>query len=229
MLRLDDLTLARGDWSLRADAAFAPGITAVMGPSGSGKSSVLDAVAGFLAPARGRILWEGARIDALPPEARPVATLFQDGNLFAHLSLAANVALGVAPVLRPGAQALAQAREVLGEVGLAAQTERRPAELSGGQRSRAALARALVQDRPVVLLDEAFGALGPGLRDEMLALTRELLAGRTILMVTHDPGDARRAADAVAAIDGGRLLAPVPTSAFFADPPGEMARYLGRG
>jgi len=107
---------------------------------------------------------------------------------------------------------------------------RLPGELSGGQQSRAALARVLVADRPVVLLDEPFSALGPGLRDEMLDLATAALAdaGRTMLMVTHDPQDAERVARQVIFVEGGVAHPPKETTALFADPPAALARYLGR-
>jgi len=227
VLRLTDLRLRREGFTLSADLALPPGITAVIGPSGGGKSTLLDAIGGFLAPTAGRVEVDGRDITALPPAERPVAQLFQDGNLFPHLTVAENVGLGLAP--SRAAARDPRVAEVLAQVGLSGLGDRRPASLSGGQQSRAALARALVQNRPVVLLDEPFSALGPGLKREMLDLAREVLAapGRLMLMVTHDPEDARSVADSVVLVAEGRATGPFETGALFADPPPALRAYLG--
>jgi thiamine transport system ATP-binding protein len=107
--------------------------------------------------------------------------------------------------------------------------ERRPAALSGGQQSRAALARVLVQEKPVLLLDEPFAALGPALRVEMLSLVSDLAAetGATLLMVTHAPEDVARIADDVIFVEAGRAEAPVPAAELMANPPPALRAYLG--
>jgi thiamine transport system ATP-binding protein len=227
MLTLTDLRLDREGFTLAADLTLRPGITAVIGPSGGGKSTLLDAIGGFLAPVAGQVSIDGRDITALPPADRPVAQLFQDGNLFPHLTVAENVGLGLSP--SRAAARDPRVAEVLARVGLGGLGDRKPARLSGGQQSRAALARALVQDRPVVLLDEPFAALGPGLKQEMLALAREVLAapGRLMLMVTHDPADARSVADSVVLVADGRVSGPFETAALFADPPPALRAYLG--
>ena len=229
-LRLADLRLAAGSFRLSADLSVAAGsAVAVMGPSGGGKSTLLAAIAGFLAPESGRVSWDGADITDRAPADRPVAMLFQDGNLFPHLTVAQNVGLGLRPTLRlTGPEAEAVAR-VLGDVGLDGMGARRPAELSGGQQSRAALARVLVMARPLVLLDEPFAALGPALRAEMLDLAARRVreAGRTLLMVTHAPEDAARIAEAVIVVDGGTAEPPQETAALLADPPPGLRAYLG--
>ena len=106
---------------------------------------------------------------------------------------------------------------------------RRPAELSGGQQSRAALARALLRARPLLLLDEPFAALGPALKADMLALVADVAAETraTLLMVTHDPEDARRHASLTVLVDDGTALAPQPTASLFANPPVGLRAYLG--
>ena len=231
MLQLDDLTLAQGDFRLIADIAFVEGqATALMGASGSGKSTLLNAIAGFLPPVSGRILWRGADVTGLPPARRDMAMLFQDNNLFPHLTAAQNVALGVRPDLKLSAADWARVTEGLAAVGLADMGQRRPAALSGGQKSRVALARVLVSGRRIVLLDEPFAALGPALKDEMLDLVaaRLLGDGRTILMVTHDPDDAHRIAQETVAIVDGRAHPPVGTRALLENPPPTLAAYLGR-
>lgn len=231
MLELRGIEVGLGDFRLEADFALQKGaLAAVLGPSGSGKSTLLNVIAGFLAPDRGSVLWEGRDLTPLPPGARPVSVIFQDQNLFPHLTAAENVGLALRPRLRLAAAERRQVEEALARVGLAGLGGRRPAELSGGQQSRVALARMLLQARPVVLLDEAFAALGPALRAEMLdlvaALVRETRA--TLLMVSHDPADARSVASEVLFVDAGRVAPPVPAEEFFAAPPAAFARYAGR-
>lgn len=230
MLALEGLRLRAGDFRLAADLTVPRGATvAVMGPSGGGKSTLLSALAGFLAPEAGRILWEGRDLGPLAPGARPVGILFQDNNLFPHLTALQNVALGLRPSLRPRLAERERAEAALAQVGLAGMGGRYPAELSGGQQSRAALARLLAQDRPLVLMDEPFAALGPALKAEMLALTRDTLSARgaTLLLVTHDPEDARAIADLVLVVAEGRAHPPRPTAALLADPPPALRAYLG--
>jgi len=202
-------------------------ICALIGPSGGGKSTVLGVIAGFV-QAEAEVRIDGREVSALPPAERPVTMLFQDHNLFPHLDLAGNVALGVAPVARPGREARARAVAALAEVGLAGFEARRPDALSGGQRSRAALARALIRRRPALLLDEPFAALGPGMRAEMLGLLRRVAAetGAATVLVTHDPAEAR-AADLVAVVGEGEVTSARPPEAAFADPPPALARWLG--
>ena len=230
MLRLERLRLQREGFRLEADFALEAGrICAVIGPSGGGKSTLINLIAGFERPDSGRILWEGRDLVPLGPAERPVSILFQDNNLFPHLDAWANVALGIAPSLRLDAAQKARIAEAFGQVGLAGLERRLPAGLSGGQQGRVALARALVRERPILLLDEPFAALGPALRAEMLDLLREMSARRkiTVLMVSHDPSDARRIAGETIFVEAGHVAPPAPTEALFAAPPEALRRYLG--
>ena len=230
MLEFDAVTIALGAFRLSADAAFPEGgVTALMGASGSGKSTLLSAAAGFVAPASGRVRVAGADVTALAPGDRPLSILFQDQNLFPHLTVRQNVGLGLRPDLRLDAAQRDRRDAALSRVGLEGLGDRRPAALSGGQQSRAALARALLRGRPWLLLDEPFSALGPALRAEMLDLVARTARdeGLSVLMVTHDPGDARRVADRTALVADGALAAPVETRALFSDPPEALRRYLG--
>lgn len=230
MLRFDRAEATLGDFRLNADFAFEAGArVAVIGPSGSGKSTLLGMVAGFVPLSAGRILWQGQDLAGMAPGARPVSILFQDQNLFPHLSVAENVGLGLRPDLRLSRAEHAAVAGALQEVGLQDMAARRPAQLSGGQQSRVALARVALRARPVLLLDEAFAALGPALKSDMLALLARIADrnGATVLMVTHDPDDARAFACQTVAVIAGRAHPPVPTGPLLDDPPPELAAYLG--
>lgn len=232
MLICEDLQLRQGGFSLRADLQFmTDGVTALIGPSGAGKSTLLAALAGFLPPFAGRIMWEGRDLGPVAPGQRPMSILFQDNNLFPHLTIGQNVGLALRPDLRMSADQKQAVTEVLSRVGLDGFADRKPAALSGGQQSRAALARVLLVDRPVILLDEPFAALGPGLKDEMLDLVRDLLIrdAKTLIMVTHDPADAKRIADQVVLVADGVAQPPVSTAALFSNPPAALTDYLGTG
>lgn len=231
MLQIDNLVLAEPGFRLVADWTLPTGChAAVIGPSGAGKSTLLNAIAGFVAPVSGRILWQGQDITALPPGQRPLTILFQDQNLFPHLTVAQNLALGLSPRLRLSAAQQDRLTWALGRVGLAALGGRKPAHLSGGQQGRAALARALLRARPILLLDEPFAALGPALKAEMLDLVKDVAseAGSTVLMVTHDPADARRFAERTILVAEGTAHRPAPTAALLDNPPKALADYLGR-
>jgi thiamine transport system ATP-binding protein len=230
MLTLESVTLAQGAFRLRADWSLPQGArAAVIGPSGAGKSTLLMAVAGFLAPESGRILWQGRDLAGVAPGDRPLSILFQDQNLFPHLTVAQNIGLGLRPDLRLTAGDHARIEKALSRAGLEGLGARRPAALSGGQMGRAALARVLLRARPLLLLDEPFAALGPALKDEMLALVAEVASetGATVLMVTHDPEDARRFADRCILVADGLAAPPAETAALFADPPPALRAYLG--
>lgn len=230
MLRLEGVRIEQGGFSLTADFTVREGRrVAVIGPSGAGKSTLLGAIAGFVPVTSGRLICEETDITAAAPGARPVSMLFQDNNLFPHLTVARNVALGLRPVLRLTAEENARVQAAIERVGLSGMEDRRPGDLSGGQQSRAALARVLVRDRPLVLLDEPFAALGPALRREMLDLVAELISdtGATLMMVTHAPEDVRRIADEVIFVEGGIAHAPGPAADLLKNPPPALRAYLG--
>ena len=232
-VRLDAVTFGYGDVAFSFDAEFAAGrIAAVMGPSGSGKSTLLNLVAGFETPASGRVWIGDADVTALSPAQRPVSMVFQENNLFAHLSVEQNVGLGRSPALKLAPADRAAVAAALARTGLAGKEKRLPRELSGGERQRVALARVLVRERPVLLLDEPFASLGPALRDDMLDLVASLHAERrmTVLFVTHQPEDARRVADEVVFLEDGRVAACGPAADFFAGTgPEAFRRYIGEG
>lgn len=229
MLTIENARIEMGDFTLSADLQVPEGKrVAVLGPSGAGKSTLLAMIAGFQPLTSGVIRWkEGTMPD--DPADRPISMVFQDNNLFPHLTVAQNVGLGVRPDLRLTPDDKRRVDAALERVGLTGKGDRKPAQLSGGQIARVALARVLLRHRPLLLLDEPFGALGPALRAEMLELVGELTAetGATLLMVSHNPEDARLLSDEVVLVEGGQVHAPVPTAQIFDDPPDALREYLG--
>ena len=203
MLALDHVAFGYGDtpaYDFTMEAA-AGEVTAIRGASGSGKSTLLDLVAGFLVPASGAIRIGDATVNTLPPEQRPVSILFQSETLFEHLTAARNVALSL-PHPDPARVAAA-----LAELKLSDLAGQRAATLSGGQKQRVALARTLLRDKPVLLLDEPFSALD----DETRAATRTLVQSLTrkqkwaTVLVTHHADDIGAIADRVYRLEAGRL------------------------
>jgi thiamine transport system ATP-binding protein len=158
-----------------------------------------------------------------------MAMLFQDNNLFPHLSAKRNVALALTQRRYLSSIQQEQVKAALSRVGLGGFETSKPGELSGGQQSRVALARVLLQDKPILLLDEPFTALGPALKNEMLDLLQTLAQERqaTVLMVTHDPNDALRIADETLLLSDQVLSSPQPTQQVMASPPKALAAYLG--
>ena len=175
-ITLDNLVLRQGSFRLRADLVIDEGHKiALLGPSGGGKSTLLSAIAGFIPEEQGRILYNERDITDLPPADRPITLLFQDHNLFPHLSVEKNIALGIRPDLRLTAAEQQTVQAALARVGLQDHGQKMPSELSGGQQQRVALARALLRNKPVLCLDEPFAALGPALKREMLDLVAEIV------------------------------------------------------
>ena len=207
------ISVTRGSLDLRVDLSVAPGeVLAVLGPNGAGKSTVLRVLAGLLPPDAGRVavhgvVWSDADVH-VPAHRRSLGVVFQDALLFPHLSVGENVAFGLR-ARGVGRAARQEAAEVwLRRVGLGGLAGRRPAELSGGQAQRAALARALVGEPALLLLDEPLSALDARTRLTVRAELRRHLAdfpGSTVL-VTHDPVDAMALADRVLVVEEGRVV-----------------------
>jgi thiamine transport system ATP-binding protein len=202
-----------------------------LGPSGAGKSTLLSVLAGFDRPLQGRILWRGTDITGLAPAQRPVAMLFQDNNLFPHLTIYRNIALALTHKSRITADQHDRILQVLDRVNLTGMAERKPAQLSGGQISRVALARVMLQVKPIVLLDEPFAALGPALKQEMLDLLADVVmqSGATVLMVTHDPSDALRIAPKTILVADHKITGAFDTREVLQNPPPALAAYLTTG
>lgn len=184
-------------------------IVALMGPSGAGKSTLLALVAGFIEPEVGSIVADSAEVVGKSPYQRPFAMLFQEHNLFAHLTVRENIGLGLNPGLKLTTEQHKLVEQAAQQVGVAEYLDRVPEQLSGGQRQRVALARCFVQPHSIWLLDEPFSALDPILRQEMLTLVKRLASERniTLLMVTHHLSDAKAIATDFAFIANGRVEA----------------------
>lgn len=209
-ITLENVSLRLGDKAFLFDATIAGGmVTAVTGRSGSGKSTLLNLIAGFETPDSGLVRIGGETMNALHVSKRPVTVVFQENNLFAHLDIFTNVGLGIDPALKLDAAGRERTRHALERVGLAGYDRRKPATLSGGERQRAAFARALVRDRPVLLLDEPFAALDPEMRSEMGGLLLELHreSGNTVVIVSHEPDEVEAIADHRLVVEDGRLAA----------------------
>ena len=229
MLILENISVERSDLKIAADITFNAGsTTALMGPSGSGKSTLLLAIAGIVSPTSGRILYMGKDITEAPPQKRPFEILFQDSNLFPHLTVEQNLSLVFSTRMRPDREEKEKIENILEKVGLSNRNRCKPGQLSGGQIARAALARLLLGDRPIALLDEPFSSLGPSLRAEMIDLTKKLLAhgNRALILVTHDPYDALLLNCDLVFVTEGKLSAPKNAKAVLSQPGNALRNYL---
>lgn len=182
-------------------------ILSIIGPSGGGKSTLLNLIAGFLPAQSGDIRINDVPVQHLAPAKRPLTMVFQQHNLFPHLDLYTNVALGINPSLKLNSDQQDEVNDALKKLSLDGLEQRKPGQLSGGQRQRVALARALVRQQKVLLLDEPFAALGPALRQEMIELLQTMVKQKsmTALLVSHQPDDALLASQRTAFIQQGQV------------------------
>lgn len=197
MLELNELTLRRGDLSWQHDFFVAPQqCVAVMGPSGSGKTTLLEALGGFVPIAGGTMTLQGQAMNRLPAEKRPVSTLFQDHNLFEHISVRHNLRLGFARG-KPSSEQWQSVVDACDTLGMTHLIDRLPGELSGGQRQRIALIRTVLRPQPLILLDEPFSALDSHNRELAGNWLVEAVraAQKMLIFVTHQPDDATHWAD----------------------------------
>ena len=172
-------------------------VVAILGQSGSGKSTLLDIVAGFIEPSAGSVVLDGKELLGLSVEKRPITILFQNHNLFEHLSVQKNILLGVNKTLKDSIEEVEKVQDILKEVGLEAYEHKLASELSGGQQQRVALARVLMRREPILLLDEPFSGLDDATRIEMLELVQKITEEHKLhtIMVTHDIDDCNRIAN----------------------------------
>ena len=209
------MRLGIGNFELDVDLKVEPGeVVAVLGPNGAGKTSILRGLAGLLPLDVGRVALDGVVLEEpaasvfVPSERRPIGMVFQDYLLFPHLTVVDNIAFGLRSRGTPRPAATATARQWLERVGLAAEAERKPGSLSGGQAQRVALARALATNPALLLLDEPMAALDASTRVELRRdLRRHLESFRGVrLLVTHDPVEAMAMADRLVILEHGRVL-----------------------
>lgn len=211
MLSLSDVTVRYGETTAVDGVSLdLPDgeVLAVLGPSGCGKSTLLRAVAGLEPLTSGSVSHDGTDLRGTPTHRRGFALMFQDGQLFSHLSVARNVAYALRLRRTPAARTAARVRELLDLVGLAGYEQRLPGTLSGGERQRVALARALAVDPRLILLDEPLSSLDATLRERLAGDLRQILraAGTTALLVTHDHEEAFALADRLAVMRAGRVV-----------------------
>ena len=211
--------------------------TAVLGPSGCGKTTLLRLIAGFLVPESGTIafgdeLVAGDGVRPVPPQTRRVGYVPQEGALFPHLDVAANIAFGLPRGARTDASGHDRVAEMLDLVELPTSfRDRRPDELSGGQQQRVALARSLAPRPAVVLLDEPFSSLDASLRGSTARAVRRALeaSNTTAVLVTHDQDEALSLADQVAVMRAGRLVqAGSPSQVYLSPSDPQIAEFVGR-
>ena len=229
MLALTDLSVAYANWRASLSLTVPKGaLCALIGPSGGGKTTLLHLIAGFVRPSSGTLSFDGQDLLPLTPSERPLSILFQEHNLFPHLTAAENIGLGIEPGLRLTPVQRAEIENALARVELAGLGNRRPGELSGGQRQRVALARALVRRKPLMLLDEPFSGLDPGLRLDMIGLVDALRKENqlTVLMAIHTPSEAAEFADMMAFVDEGLVLAAAAPAEILAGGNPTLDRYF---
>lgn len=233
-VRLDAISFGYGTVSVvHAVSVAVPAgqLLTLLGPSGCGKTTLLKLIGGYLTPLSGRVFLRSREVTALPPEARNAGMVFQNYALFPHLSARRNVAFGLEVRRVPRAERDRRVNAMLDRVGLAAaERDRKPAALSGGQQQRAALARALVIEPDVLLLDEPLANLDRHLRDQLRAELRTLQreTGVTTVLVTHDQEEALALSDLVAVMESGRVLQVGPPAEVYSQPRTPfVARFLG--
>lgn len=190
-----------------------PGMTTLLGASGEGKSTLLHLIGGFL-KGRGKILFQSQSLLALPAYKRPISTLFQSDNLFPQLTVWQNVAVGISPSLKLTAEQKERVVWALEQTQLQEKANQYPQNLSGGQAQRVAIARVLVRNKPILLLDEPFSALDPALRESMLMLVSDMTERfqLTTLLVSHNPSEAEWVGGQVILIQQGHILEHAPAS-----------------
>ena len=230
MLFVDNLVIDLENFRLTADFKIETGShIAIVGPSGAGKSTFLNVLAGFIPLKYGNIEWNKSCITKLEPGKRPLSILFQDYNLFSHLNVIENVAIGLKPNLKLSDLQLDLVNFAIEEVGLSKFKFKSPSQLSGGQKTRVSLARAMVRSKPILLLDEAFSGLGPALRSEMIELIKNHVIKNKIsfLMVSHHIKDAVELNQKVLFVSEGQFMKPINVNDFINSSDKRIRDYIG--
>jgi len=234
-LQLDSVSKSFGPVRVVSDVSFALSkgeFLALLGPSGCGKTTTLSMVAGFERPDSGSIAIRAKRVEALPPERRDIGMVFQNYALFPHMSVAANIGFGLKMRGLAKAEIEPRVRDVAALVKVDHLLARQPRELSGGQQQRIALARALIVEPAILLLDEPFGALDRQLREDLQVEVRSLLRRLeiTTVFVTHDQDEALSMSDRIAVMSGGRIeQIASPRTLYEAPATRNVAAFIGKG
>ncbi|OPZ43723.1 MAG: Molybdate/tungstate import ATP-binding protein WtpC [Euryarchaeota archaeon ADurb.BinA087] len=222
MIAVEEISLTRGDFSFAGISLQVPesSYTVLMGPSGAGKTLLLESIGGFLPVTGGRILVAGRDVTMLPPEKRGIGFMYQDYSLFPHLTVEENIAYGLKMKGIASRERTSTVKTLLSSFSLHTLASRHTGSLSGGEKQRVALVRALATRPTALLLDEPFAALDPEARlscmDEVKAIQKD--HGLTILQVSHDRDEAYRLADQVVVMDNGRILQTGTPAAIFSHP-----------
>ena len=199
----------------------------LLGPSGCGKTTTLRIIGGFLTPTAGEVLFDGQKINDLPPYRRKINTVFQRYALFPHLDVYDNIAFGLRIAKLDPMEIDRRVQEMLDIVSLRGFENRKVTQLSGGQQQRVAIVRALTMQPRLMLFDEPTSALDPETVNEVLLVMKELAAeGMTMVVVTHEMGFAREVADRVIFFDGGRIVESAPPAQLFSAPCEERTRQF---
>lgn len=231
-LSIRGLHVERGTFALDVDELDIRGgeVFAILGRTGSGKTVLLETVAGAFEPQRGRVELDGVDLRRVPVRERGLGVVYQDQALFPHMTVARNIGYGLRMRRLPADEVDRRVGEMLELFGIAHIADKRPGVISGGEAQRTALARALVLEPEVLLLDEPFSALDPTTKESMYATVEKVHRrfGSTIVFVTHDFHEAMRLADRVGVVLGGRLRTVVPADELFArDHDADVREFLG--
>jgi sulfate transport system ATP-binding protein len=227
VIEVDHVTKRYGETDALSDVSVAVpdgSLTALLGPSGGGKTTLLRVIAGLETPDEGTVRMEGGDVTGVPVRRRGIGFVFQHYAAFKHMSVFDNVAFGLTVRRRPKAEVRSRVEELLNLVGLSHLAGRRPDQLSGGQRQRMALARALAVEPRVLLLDEPFGALDARVREELRSWLRRLHdeVQVTTLFVTHDQSEAMEIAEQIVVVNHGRIEQSAPPTEIYDKPANEF-------
>ena len=231
-LEVRDLCLDVGDFDLSGIGLKAEkgDYLALIGPTGSGKSLLLETIIGFYGPEKGRIILEGKDITNFPPDMRQISIVYQDHVLFPHMDIFENIAYALRKKLRDKKQIEAEVKQIAGVLGIGELLHRKPATLSGGEKQRAAIARSLVVRPKLLLLDEPFSALDARTKEKLREMLKKAINeySTTVLHVTHDFEDVWALANRVVVIRKGEVMqAGDPESVFKRPSPDFVAEFLG--
>ncbi|KGB28041.1 thiamine ABC transporter ATP-binding protein [Candidatus Liberibacter solanacearum] len=209
MIKLDHLVYRYDNLEMQFDLTVNKAERVIiLGLSGAGKSTLLALIAGFRYPQKGQIWLNQQNHTSSPPAKRPLSILFQENNLFPHLTVWQNIALGLSPHLHLDQDQRAQVQQIIEQFYLNDCLNRFPSQMSGGQCQRVALARCLIRKKPILLLDEPFSGFDPALRYEILALLKKICDERqlTLLMITHNLDDAVQIATRSIVVAEGKIV-----------------------